>query len=53
MLVLTDFSRVYPVTTTVDRSIEHALQTMKNAGVRLLIVIDSDKAGRGQSAGSQ
>lgn len=41
MLVLTDFSRVYPVTTTVDRSIEHALQTMKNAGVRLLIVIDS------------
>ncbi|MGD2160427.1 MAG: CBS domain-containing protein [Gammaproteobacteria bacterium] len=43
MLVLTDFNRVYPVTTTAGKSIEHALQTMKNAGVRLLIVVDNNK----------
>lgn len=40
MLVFTDFSRIYPVTITSDRSIEFALQKMKNAGVRLLIVVD-------------
>jgi len=43
MLVLTDFSRVCPVTTSADRSIECALQSMKNAGVRLLIVVDSNQ----------
>jgi CBS-domain-containing membrane protein len=43
MLVLTDFSRVNPVTTTTDQSIEHALQSMKNAGVRLLIVVDDNQ----------
>ena len=40
MLVFTDFSRVMPVTTTADRSIDDALQDMKNAGVRLLIVVN-------------
>lgn len=40
MLVFTDFSRVYPVTTTSDRSIDYALQKMKNAGVRLLLVVN-------------
>jgi CBS-domain-containing membrane protein len=43
MLVLTDFSSVYPVTTTAGKSIEHALQTMKNAGIRLLIVVDNNQ----------
>ncbi len=41
MLVFTDFARVHPVTITTDRSIEYALQKMKNAGVRLLIVMDN------------
>lgn len=40
MLVFTDFSRVYPVTITADRSIDYALHKMKNAGVRLLIVVN-------------
>ena len=40
MLVFTDFSRVVPVTTTTDRSIDDALQDMKNAGIRLLIVVN-------------
>jgi len=40
MLVFTDFSRVSPVSITNDRSIEYALRKMKNAGVRLLIVVD-------------
>ena len=40
MLVFTDFSRVHPVTITTDRSIEYALQKMKNSGIRLLIVVN-------------
>lgn len=40
MLVFTDFARVYPVTITTDRTIDYALHKMKNAGVRLLIVVD-------------
>ena len=43
MLVFTDFSSVCPVTTTTDRSIKHALQAMKNAGIRLLLVIDNNQ----------
>jgi len=40
MLVLTDFSRVFPVTITADRPIDYALQKMKNSGIRLLIVVN-------------
>jgi len=40
MLVFTDFTRVYPVTITPDRTIDYALHKMKNSGVRLLIVVD-------------
>ena len=40
MLVFTDFSRVYPVTITPDRTIDYALHKMKNSGVRLLLVVD-------------
>jgi CBS-domain-containing membrane protein len=40
MLVLTDFSRAYPVTITTDKSIDYALQKMKNSGIRLLIVVN-------------
>jgi len=40
MLVFTDFSRVYPVTITPDRTIDYALHKMKNLGVRLLLVVD-------------
>ena len=40
MLVFTDFSRVYPVTITADRTIEYALHKMKNSGIRLLIVVN-------------
>ena len=40
MLVYTDFSRVFPLTITADRTIDFALQEMKNAGVRLLLVVN-------------
>ncbi len=40
MLVFTDFSRVYPVTVTAEKSIDYALQKMKNSGIRLLIVVN-------------
>lgn len=40
MLVFTDFSRIHPVTITTDRSIDYALQKMKNSGIRLLIVVN-------------
>ena len=40
MLVFTDFARVSPVTITVDRTIDFALQKMKSWRVRLLIVVD-------------
>ena len=40
MLVFTDFSRVYPVTITAEKSIDYALQRMRNAGVRLLLVVN-------------
>ena len=43
MLVFTDFSRVHPVTITVDRTIDFALQKMKNSGVRLLMVVDKNR----------
>ena len=38
--VMTDFEVVRPVTTTADTSIDDALEHMKRAGVRLLLVID-------------
>ena len=41
--LMTDFSHVLPVTTTVATGIETALLRMKNAGVRLLLVIDDDE----------
>jgi len=40
MLVFTDFSRVYPVTITADRSIDYGLKKMKNSGIRLLLVVN-------------
>ena len=40
MLVLTDFSRVFPITITADKPIDYALQKMKNSGIRLLIVVN-------------
>ena len=42
MTVFTDFSRVRPVTVTPDIAIDTALEMMKNAGVRLLLVTDTD-----------
>ena len=42
MAVFTDFSRVRPVTVTPDIAIDTALEMMKNAGVRLLLVTDTD-----------
>jgi CBS domain-containing protein len=39
MQVFTDFTRVYPVTITADRTIDYALHKMKNSGVRLLLVV--------------
>jgi CBS domain-containing protein len=42
MLVFTDFSRVRPVTVTADVAIDTALEMMKNAGVRLLLVTDTE-----------
>ncbi len=39
-LVFTDFSRVFPVTITADKSIDYALQKMKNSGIRLLLVVN-------------
>jgi CBS-domain-containing membrane protein len=43
MLVLTDFSRVHPVTIRADRSIEYALCKMRSLNVRLLIVVDQNQ----------
>ena len=40
MLVFTDFTRVYPVTITADRTIDYALHKMKSSGIRLLLVVD-------------
>jgi len=40
MQVFTDFTRVYPVTITPDRTIDYALHKMKNSGVRLLLAVD-------------
>lgn len=40
MQVFTDFTRVYPVTITADRTIDYALHKMKNSGVRLLLVVN-------------
>ena len=40
MQVFTDFTRVYPVTITPDRTIDYALHKMKNSGVRLLLVVN-------------
>lgn len=39
--VMTDFRRVPAVTTSPDQSIDDALQKMKSAGVRLLLVVDA------------
>jgi len=44
LLVFTDFTRVVPVMTGTDTSINIATKQMKNAGVRLLLVVD--KAGK-------
>ena len=40
MQVFTDFTRVYPVTITSERTIDYALHKMKNSGVRLLLVVN-------------
>ena len=48
MLVFTDFSLIKPVTTSADAPIDFALETMKKAGVRLLLVTDDDGAVIGQ-----
>ncbi len=42
--VMTDFEIVRPVTTSADVSIDDALEHMKKAGVRLLLVIDESDA---------
>jgi CBS-domain-containing membrane protein len=42
MAVFTDFNRVRPVTVTPEVAIDTALEMMKNAGVRLLLVTDTD-----------
>ncbi len=39
--VFTDFNTVNPVTTTPDMPIDDALERMKSAGVRLLLVVDT------------
>jgi len=41
--VMTDFKYVTPITTSADVSIEYALNKMKLAGVRLLLVADEDE----------
>ena len=43
MQVFTDFTRVYPVTITADRTIDYALHKMKNSGVRLLLVVENNR----------
>lgn len=48
MLVFTDFSRIKPVVTFADVAIDTALETMKSAGVRLLLVTDDTAAVIGQ-----
>jgi CBS-domain-containing membrane protein len=40
MLVFTEFARAYPVTITADRTIDYALNKMKNSSVRLLLVVN-------------
>ncbi len=40
--VLTDFRHVWPVTTTPDVALDAALDAMKRAGVRLLLVVDGN-----------
>lgn len=41
MMVFTDFTRIRPVTVTADKTIDYALEKMKNTGVRLLMVVDT------------
>ena len=41
--VMTDFSKVFPITTTPDVTIDEALEIMKNQGVRLLLVLDPNE----------
>ncbi len=40
--VMTDFKLVHPVTTKADVPIDRALERMKSAGVRLLLVVDDN-----------
>ena len=39
-MVMTDFSKVFPITINPEATIDEALELMKNQGVRLLLVID-------------
>lgn len=48
MLVFTDFSLIKPVTTSADAPIDFALEAMKKAGIRLLLVTDDNDAVIGQ-----
>lgn len=48
MLVFTDFSRIKPVVTFAYVAIDDALEKMKSAGVRLLLVTDDNEAVIGQ-----
>ena len=41
--VMTDFSKVIPITTTADATIDDALEIMKNQGVRLLLVMNAEE----------
>lgn len=41
--VMTDFNIVHPVTVSPDTPIDVALETMKTAGVRLLLVVDENE----------
>jgi CBS-domain-containing membrane protein len=43
ILVFTDFCRVHAVTITADKTIDYALEQMKNSDIRLLLVVDKKK----------
>ena len=43
MLVYTDFCRIKPVTVTAEKTIDYALEKMRNSGIRLLLVVDEDE----------
>jgi len=43
MTVFTDFTREHPVTTSLDASIDHALEQMKHSGICVLLVIDEEQ----------